>query len=124
MSSPSGRWTISFAGLRDWDDGKRLNGFLVFWSTKNWLVLLDNLDNPLLGRSVEKGETIHMGSLVCFNSHIAKVQSCFFSPWHSKEPSPLRWNVLCSYFVKGDWSDQRHAVLLLRPIAKNIGFVG
>jgi hypothetical protein len=118
MSSPSGRWTISFACLRDWYDGKRLNGFLAFWSTKNWLVILDNLDNPLVGRSVEKGETIHMGSLVHFNNHIAKVQSCLFSPWPSKEPSPLRWNVLCSSFVKGDWSDQCHAVLLLRPIAK------
>jgi hypothetical protein len=79
---------------------------LVFWSAKNWLVLLDNLDNPLVGRSVEKGETIHVGSLVCFNSHIAKVQSYFFSPWPSKEPSPLHWNVMCSSFVKGDWSDQ------------------
>jgi hypothetical protein len=109
-----------FACLRDWDDGKRLNGFLVFWSAKNWLAILDDLDNPLVGRSVEKGETIHVGSLVHFNTHIAKVQSCLFSPWPSKEPSPLRWNVLCSSFVKGDWSDQRHAVLLLRPIAKRL----
>jgi hypothetical protein len=120
MSSPSGRWSISFACLRDWDDGKRANGFLVFWSAKNWLALLDDLDNPLVGRSVEKGETIHVGSLVRFNTHIAKVQNCLFSPWPSKEPSPIRRNVLCSSFVKGDWSDQHHAVLLLRPIAKRL----
>jgi hypothetical protein len=57
-----------------------VRGHLVFWSLKNWLVLLNDLDDPLVGRSVEKGETIHVGSLVRFNTHIAQVQSCFFSP--------------------------------------------
>jgi hypothetical protein len=57
-----------------------VRGHLVFWSLKNWLVLLNDLDDPLVGRSVEKGETIHVGSLVWFNTHTAKVQSFFFSP--------------------------------------------
>jgi hypothetical protein len=30
MSSPTGHWSISFATLRDRDDGKRSSGFLVF----------------------------------------------------------------------------------------------
>jgi hypothetical protein len=85
-------WSISFATSRDWDDGKRSSGFLVFWSSKNWLALLNDLEDPLVGRSVENGETIHIGSIVRFNSHIAKVQECIFSPWPAKEPSPLRWN--------------------------------
>jgi hypothetical protein len=106
MSAPSGRWSISFANSRDWDDGKRSSGFLVFWSSKNWLVLLNDLEDPLVGRSGEIGETIHIGSLVRFNTHIAKVQGCFFSPWPTKEPSPLRWHALCSSFVNGDWSSQ------------------
>jgi hypothetical protein len=79
---------------------------------------LNDHDDPLVGRSLEKGETIHVGSLVHFNSHIAKVQDCAFSPWPSKEPAPLRWNALCSSFVKGDWSSQHSATLLLRPLAK------
>jgi hypothetical protein len=56
-----------------------VRGHLVFWSLKNWLVLLNDLDDPLVGRSVKKGETIHVGSLVRFNTHNAKVQSYFFS---------------------------------------------
>jgi hypothetical protein len=106
MSAPSGRWSISFANSRDWDDGKRSSSFLVFWSSKNWLVLLNDLEDPLLGRSAEIGETIHIGSLVWFNTHISKVQDCFFSPWPAKEPSPLCWHALCSSFVNGDWSSQ------------------
>jgi hypothetical protein len=47
---------------------------LVFWSSKNWLALLNDLEDPLVGRSIEIGETIHIGSIVRFNSHIAKVQ--------------------------------------------------
>jgi hypothetical protein len=120
MSSPSGRWSISFASPRDWDDGKRSSGSLVFWSSKNWLVILNDHDDPLVGRSLEKGETIHVGSLVHFNSHIAKVQDCVFSPWLPKEPAPLRWNALCSSFVKGDWSSQHPATLLLRPLANRL----
>jgi hypothetical protein len=73
-----------------------------------------------VGRFVEIGETIHIGTIVRFNSHIAKVQDCICSPWPAKDPSPLRWNALCSYFVNGDWSSQRSAVLLLRPIAKRL----
>jgi hypothetical protein len=41
---------------------------------------LNDQDDPLVGRSIEKGETIHVGSLVRFNTHIAKVQECVFSP--------------------------------------------
>jgi hypothetical protein len=81
---------------------------------------LNDQDDPLVGRSIEKGETIHVGSLVHFNTHIAKVQECVFSPWPPKEPAPLRWNVLCSSFVKGDWSSQHPATLLLRPLAKRL----
>jgi hypothetical protein len=120
MSSPSGRWSISFANSRDWDDGKRSSGFLVFWSAKNWLVLLNDLEDPLVGRSAEVGEIIHVGSIVRFNTHIAKVQDCFFSPWPAKEPAPLCWLASCTSFVNGDWPPQRPAVLLLRPLAKRL----
>jgi hypothetical protein len=109
MSVPSGRWSISFATSQDWDDGKRSSGFLVFWSSKNWLALLNDLEDPLVGTSIDNGETIHIGSIVRFNSLIAKVQECI-----------LRWNALCSSFVNGDWSSQRSTVLLLRPIAKRL----
>jgi hypothetical protein len=84
---------------------------------------LNDQDDPLVGRSLEKGETIHVGSLVRFNSHIAKVQDCVFSPWPPKEPMPLRWNALCSSFVKGDWSSQHPATLLMPPLAKDWFFL-
>jgi hypothetical protein len=81
---------------------------------------LNDHDDPLVGISLEKGETIHVGSLVRLNSHIAKVQDCAFSPRPSKEHALLRWNALSSSFVKGDWSSQHSATLLLRPLAKRL----
>jgi hypothetical protein len=44
--------------------GMMVKDRLVFWSAKNWLVLLNDLEDPLVGRSAEVGEIIHVGSLV------------------------------------------------------------
>jgi hypothetical protein len=55
MAAPSGRWKISFASNRDWNDGKFSLGFLMFWSSTNWLLLQNNLEVPLIGRVIEHG---------------------------------------------------------------------
>jgi hypothetical protein len=95
------RWEVFFATNRDWDDGKRSLGSLVFWSSTNWLLLLDDKDNPVYGQNLENGEVIHLNSIVRFPSHMAMVSKCFSSPWVLNEPSPLRWNAVCSSLVKG-----------------------
>jgi hypothetical protein len=73
MASPSGRWAVSFATNRDWDDGKFSSGFLVFWSSTNWILLQNDLEAPLIGRVIENGETFHVGSIVRFPSHMVKI---------------------------------------------------
>jgi hypothetical protein len=73
MASPSGRWAVSFATNRDWDDGKFSSGFLVFWSSTNWILLQNDLEAPLIGRVIKNGETFHVGSIVRFPSYMVKI---------------------------------------------------
>jgi hypothetical protein len=120
MAAPSGRWKISFASNSDWDEGKFSSGFLVFWSSTNWLLLQNDLEVPLIGRVQENGKTLHVGSIVRFPSHMAKITQCFSSPWSEVEPTPLKWKVTCSSFVNGAWSGKRNGFLILRPLAKRL----
>jgi hypothetical protein len=71
MASPSGKWRVSWASSRYWDDGKRASGFMVF---KKSLALIEDLEFPLIGRDLVDGETLHLGSLVRFSSRIAKIE--------------------------------------------------
>jgi hypothetical protein len=119
-ATAAGWWVVFFASSRDWDDGKRSLGSLVFWSSTNWLLLLDDKDNPVYGQNLENGEVIHLDSIVRFPSHMAFVSKCFTSPWGLKEPSPLRWNALCSSLVKVEWTPNRPAFLILRRSAKRM----
>jgi hypothetical protein len=89
-------------------------------SRSKWLVLLNESEDPLVGRALENGEVIHDGSLVRFPSHTSKVVSSILSPWPAKEPPVLRWKVQCSSFVNGDWSSWRSGFLLLRPLAQRL----
>jgi hypothetical protein len=79
-ATTAGRLAVFFASPRDWDDGKRSLGSLVFWSSTNWLLLLDDKDNPVYGRNLENGEVIHLDSIVRFPSHMAIVSKCITSP--------------------------------------------
>jgi hypothetical protein len=88
-ASAVGHWAVFFDSNHDWDDGKRSFGSLVFWSSTNWLLLLDDKDNSDYGRNLENGEVIHLNSIVRFPSHMAMVSKCFSSPWGLNEPSPL-----------------------------------
>jgi hypothetical protein len=119
-ATAAGCWAVFFASSHDWDEGKRSLGSLVFWSSTNWLLLLDDKDNPVYGRNLENGEVIHLDSIVRFPSHMSIVSKCFFSPWVLKEPSPLQWNALCSSLVKGEWTPNRPAFLILRRSAKRM----
>jgi hypothetical protein len=80
-------------------------------SRSKWLVLLNESEDPLVGRALENGEVIHDGSLVRFTSHMSKVVSSIKSPWPAKEPPVLHWKVQCSTFVNGDWSSWRSGFL-------------
>jgi hypothetical protein len=84
------------------------------------VLILDDKDNPVYGRHLENGEVIHLDSIVRFPSHMAVISKCLSSPWGLKEPSPLRWNVLCSSLVMGEWTPNRPAFLILRRSAKRI----
>jgi hypothetical protein len=84
------------------------------------LLLLDDKDNPVYGQNLENGEVIHLNSIVRFPSHMAMVSKCFSSPWGLKESSPLRWNAVCSSLVKGEWTPNRHAFLILGRSAKRM----
>jgi hypothetical protein len=119
-ASAAGHWAVSYASNHDWDDGKKSLGSLVFWSSTNWLLLLDDKGNPVFGWILENGEVIHLNSIVRFPSHMALVLKCFSSLWGLNEPSPLRWNAVCSSFVKGEWSPNRPAFLILRRSAKRM----
>jgi hypothetical protein len=119
LDAPVGRWVVSFNTIRLWDDGNFSKGFLVL-SRSKWLVLLNESEDPLVGRALENGEVIHDGSLVRFPSHTSKVVSSILSPWPAKEPPVLHWKVQCSSFVNGDWSSWRSGFLLLRPLAQRL----
>jgi hypothetical protein len=82
------------------------------------LVLLNESEDPLVGRALENGEVFHDGSMVRFPSHTSKIVSSILSPWPAKEPPILRWKVQCSSFVSGDWSSWRPGFLILRPLAQ------
>jgi hypothetical protein len=79
MDAPVGRWVVSFNTIRLWDDGKFSKGFLVL-SRSKWLVLLNESEDPLVGRALENGEVFHDGSMVRFPSHTSKVVSSILSP--------------------------------------------
>jgi hypothetical protein len=117
MDAPVGRWVVTFNTIRLWDDGKFSKGFLVL-SRSKWLVLLNESEDPLVGRALENGEVFHDGSMVRFPSHTSKIVSSILSPWPAKEPPILRWKVQCSSFVRGDWSSWRPGFLILRPLAQ------
>jgi hypothetical protein len=119
MDAPVGRWVVTFNTIRLWDDGKFSKGFLVL-SRSKWLVLLNESEDPLVGRALENGEVFHDGSMVRFPSHTSKIVSSFLSPWPAKEPPILRWKVQCSSFVSGDWSSWRPGFLILRPLAHRL----
>jgi hypothetical protein len=51
---------------------------------------------------------------------MAMVSKCFSSPWGLSEPSPLRWNAICSSLVKGEWTPNRPSFLILRRSAKRM----
>jgi hypothetical protein len=119
LDPPVGRWVSSFNINRLWDDGKFSKGSLVL-SRSKWLVLLNESEDPLVGRALENGEVIHDGSLVRFPSHMSMVVSSIESPWPAKEPPVLHWKVQCSPFVNGDWSSWRSGFLILRPLAQRL----
>jgi hypothetical protein len=79
MDALVGRWVVTFNTIRLWDDGKFSKGFLVL-SRSKWLVLLNESEDPLVGRALENGEVFHDGSMVRFPSHTSKIVSSILSP--------------------------------------------
>jgi hypothetical protein len=53
-------------------------GFLVLWP-RNWLVLVNHKDSPIVGKYIKDGEAFYPGSTVSFPSHSVTVTSCLVS---------------------------------------------
>jgi hypothetical protein len=125
---PLGRWKISFQEFLGSGMGMPTPGFLLLWP-KNWLVLVNHKDSPLVGKHQHDGEKIFVGSTVRFPSHEVVVLSCLRSPPGFStfpEAPPVRWSV--SYFPidhSRHLSDSkpplgRLAFLILKPHAKRL----
>jgi hypothetical protein len=77
--SPLGRWKVSFEVLLGSGRSKSSPGFLLLWP-RNWLVLVNHKDSPLVGKHLNPGEVFYTGSTVKFASHVAVVEACLISP--------------------------------------------
>ena len=78
MLPPAWILKVSYSTLKDQDRGrvKSYDGFLHLWTSKDWIVLINAKGMGVVGRFMENGEYIDVGSEVIFSSHVVKIVEC------------------------------------------------
>jgi hypothetical protein len=128
---PLGRWKVSFEVFLDSGKSKSSPGFLLLWP-RNWLVLVNHKDSPVVGKHLKDGEVFFSGSIIRFQSHVVFVEACLLSPpgfSSFPEAPPVRWRASYADLVphsgvrdsKPDLN--RQAFLILKPHAKRLVFL-
>jgi hypothetical protein len=94
MVTPDGQWKIKYTTVKDLDHGrvKAYDGSLNLWLSNNWLVLLNAKGTPIIGRFLENGEILSVGSEVVFPYHRAKISVCMISPPEVRQPDPISFD--------------------------------
>jgi hypothetical protein len=77
MATPDGQWKIKYTTVKDLDRGrvKAYDGSLNLWLSNNWLVLLNAKGTPIIGRFLENGEILSVGSEVVFPATVLRFLS-------------------------------------------------
>jgi hypothetical protein len=70
MASPSWIWNVSYMSVQDMDNGVRntKDGEIHFWSTSNWIMLLDDMGIPIIGKFMQQDiDVFKVGSVIEFS---------------------------------------------------------
>jgi hypothetical protein len=82
MSPPAWKWCVSFSEVQDLDSevhGSQV-GELHMWTATDWLVLMNSKGTPIVGKYLQDGDTVDIGSEIEFSAFHAKVIRCVLSP--------------------------------------------
>jgi hypothetical protein len=82
MSPPAWKWCVSFSEVQDLDSevhGSQV-GELHLWTATDWLVLMNSKGTPIVGKYLQDGDTVDIGSEIEFSAFHAKVIGCVLSP--------------------------------------------
>ena len=79
--------------VEDIDNGIRnlMDGEIHVWSTSKWIMLLDHIGTPIIGKFLQNEiDVFKVGSVIEFSAFHALVDHCIFPPSddHSTEASP------------------------------------
>jgi hypothetical protein len=68
MSTPYWKWSVSYSEVQDL--GKEvynpMAGELHLWSATDWLVLMNSKGSPIVGKYLQNGDKVHVGSEIEF----------------------------------------------------------
>ncbi|KAM0832307.1 hypothetical protein ACQ4PT_064990 [Festuca glaucescens] len=81
MAPPTWIWNVSYLSVQDLDIGVRnlKDGEIHVWSTSNWIMLLDDMGTPIIGKFMQQDiDEFKVGSVIEFSAFHALVDHCIF----------------------------------------------
>ncbi|KAM0823619.1 hypothetical protein ACQ4PT_070756 [Festuca glaucescens] len=81
MAPPTWIWNVSYLSVQDLDNGVRnlKDGEIHVWSTSNWIMLLDDMGTPIIGKFMQQDiDEFKVGSVIEFSAFHALVDHCIF----------------------------------------------
>jgi hypothetical protein len=89
MTALSWKWIVSYVKTQDLATASQdpMMGELQLWSAKDWIGLMTTKGNPVVGKYLNNGDLVDVGSVVEFSGFTTTFIHCVLSPTNSRPAS-------------------------------------